>query len=312
MRKDIKKINKKTIISLATIISILLLAGFTTSEILGKNIKVEAGTSEQLESDNDSKDKEEILQEITLDNSGYIPLEKDPNADDVKMVSEKLQSLVKNEKQFPVRDDGKKVVYLTFDDGPSTVVTPKILDILDKNNIKGTFFVLGTSLKDNKKAQEVLKRISLTGHAIANHSYSHKYEYLYPNKKIDVDNFMEDMELYEKEMKSILGKDFATRTIRFPGGYWTWEGRSNIKPILDEKEYSVIEWNVLTKDAEGPPKNAQQMLDIVKARMNELGANADHIVLLMHDINSKEETVKALPLIIEYYRSLGFEFRTMK
>lgn len=305
MRIDRKSRNKIIIVSISVMVFIFAISGVIPNKLLGKNIKAKAGTDKDEISENTPR-------EIELDNSGYLPLDKDPNADDAKMVSANLQGLSKREKQFPVREDGKKVVYLTFDDGPSTVITPKILDVLDEHNVKGTFFVLGNSLVDNTKAQEVLKRIASTGHAIANHSYSHNYKTLYPNGKINVDNFMNDIEKSNEEFKEILGKDFHTETIRFPGGYWTWEGREGIKPVLDEKDYHIMEWNVLAKDAEGAPKKADEMLKIIEDRMKELGANADHIVLLMHDINSKEETVKALPLIIEYYKSLGFEFRTMK
>ena len=91
----------------------------------------------------------------------------------LKMVSENTNGLLTGTKNYPVRTDGKKVAYLTFDDGPSTTNTPEILKVLDKYNVKGTFFVLGTSLKDNTKAQEILKTIAGSGHAIANHTYSH-------------------------------------------------------------------------------------------------------------------------------------------
>src|SRR5580765_718578 len=63
-----------------------------------------------------------------------------------------------------------KKAYLTFDDGPNSNYTPKILDILKENNIKATFFVCGKNVKKNP---EILKRIADEGHLIGNHSYSH-------------------------------------------------------------------------------------------------------------------------------------------
>ncbi|MGL5152036.1 MAG: polysaccharide deacetylase family protein [Clostridium sp.] len=308
--RDLNKKGKvKILVIISVILSMLVIVGFTTSNILSENLKAEAG---ETTSTNDKENNKKEPEKPKLDNSGYLPLDEDPNADDAKMISDNLQALLKGEKQFPVREDGKKVVYLTFDDGPSTKVTPKILDILKEKNVKGTFFVLGNSLQDNTEAQEILKRTAKEGHAIANHSYSHNYKKLYPNRTVNVTNFMEDIEHCNTILKQVLGKDFHTEVIRFPGGYWSWNGREAIKEELDNKEYHILEWNALTKDSEGAPKTADQMVSIVKEQMNKLGPNADHVVLLMHDINSKEETAKALPQIIDYYNSLGFEFRTMK
>ena len=71
--------------------------------------------------------------------------------------------------------EGKRV-FLTFDDGPSKDVTPHILDILDKYNIKATFFVLGNRVK---MYPDIVKQEYEAGHYIANHGYSHKYSSIY-------------------------------------------------------------------------------------------------------------------------------------
>ena len=247
-----------------------------------------------------------------LDNSGYLTLEEDKNADSAQMVSENTNGLLTGTKNYPVRTDGKKVAYLTFDDGPSTTNTPEILKVLDKYNVKGTFFVLGTSLKDNTKAQEILKTIAGSGHAIANHTYSHDYKYLYPNRVMNVENITNDIEKNNALLKEILGKDFDTKTIRFPGGYWSWKGREPMKAKMIEKGYCNIDWNALNGDAEGKKKDATGLFEKLKSSVEELGPNADSVVLLMHDTYGKEETVKALPQIIEYLQGKGFEFRTMK
>ena len=247
-----------------------------------------------------------------LDNSGYLTLEEDENADSAQMVSENTNGLLTGKKIYPVRTDGKKVAYLTFDDGPSTTNTPEVLKILDKYNIKGTFFVLGNSIKDNTQAQEILKTIAGNGHAIANHTYSHDYKYLYPNKVMNVENITNDIEKNNALLKEILGKDFETKTVRFPGGYWSWEGRVAMKERMLEKGYLNVDWNALNGDAEGKKKDAEGLFQKVKTSVDNLGPNADSVVILMHDTYGKEETVKALPQIIEYLQGKGFEFRTMK
>ena len=175
--------------------------------------------------------------EDALDNSNYLELESDPNADDATIVAENTKGLLNGSKTYPVRTDGKKVVYLTFDDGPSTTNTPQILDVLDKYSVKATFFVLGKSLESSEDSKQILKDIATNGHAIANHSYSHDYSYLYPNRTMNVDNIVSDMEKSNNLMKEVLGKDFSTRVIRFPGGYWSWEGRTAMRDKMIEKGY---------------------------------------------------------------------------
>ena len=270
------------------------------------------GTSNKLESNKDKvndKDKIEISQ---LDNSGYTSFEEDPNADDAAVVAENTKGLLNGTKTYPVRTDGKKVVYLTFDDGPSTTNTPGVLEVLDKYNVKGTFFVLGTSIDKSDEAKEILKDIVKKGHAIANHTYGHDYKYLYPNRVMNVNNIISDLEKSQNSMKAVLGKDFSTRVIRLPGGYWSWEGRTPMRDKMIEDGYYNVDWNALNKDAEGAKKNADQLVESTKESVQALGPNADSVVLLMHDTYGKEETVKALPRIIEYLQSQGFEFRTIK
>lgn len=275
------------------------------------NPKVEGqdGTSSNNSNDEENKDKVEISK---LDNSGYLSYEEDPNADDGVMVAENTKGLLNGTKHYPVRTDGKKVAYLTFDDGPSTTNTPQILDILDKYNIKATFFVLGSSIDANEGAKDILKEEVKRGHAIANHTYGHDYSYLYPNKVMNVNNILSDLEKSQNSMKAVLGKDFSTRVIRFPGGYWSWEGRTAMKEALEQNQYYNVDWNALNKDAEGAKKNADQLVQCAKESVEALGPDADSVVLLMHDTYGKEETVKALPQIIEYLQSQGFEFRSIK
>ena len=228
------------------------------------------------------------------------------------MVSENTKGLLNGTKNYPVRTDGKRVVYLTFDDGPSTTNTPQILDILDQYNVKATFFVLGKMLEAGNGEKDVLKDIAENGHAIANHTYGHDYAYLYPNGTMNVDNIVSDVEKNNDIMKEILGDDFSTRVIRLPGGYWSWEGRTPMRDKMIETGYCNIDWNALNEDAQGAVKTADELVQKTKENIERLGPDADSVVLLMHDTYGKEETVKALPQIIEYLQDKGFEFRTIK
>ncbi|MDU2490632.1 MAG: polysaccharide deacetylase family protein [Clostridium celatum] len=267
---------------------------------------------EQVEGNKDESNDKNKEENNKLDNSGYLSFEEDPNADDAVMVAENTKGLLNGSKQYPVRTDGKKVVYLTFDDGPSTTNTPQVLDILDNYNVKATFFVLGSSIDKSEGAKDILKETVNRGHAIANHTYGHDYSYLYPNRVMNVDNILSDLDKSQNAMKAVLGQDFSTRVIRLPGGYWSWEGRTPMKEAMEQNGYYNVDWNALNKDAEGKKKNSDELVQCVKESVEVLGPNADSVVLLMHDTYGKEETVKALPRIIEYLQSQGFEFRTIK
>lgn len=275
---------------------------------IANNSTSQNGTSTNTENNNDVNEKENNK----LDNSGYLSYKDDPNADDAAIVSENTKALLKGDKHYPVRTDGKKVVYLTFDDGPSTTNTPRILDILDKYNVKATFFIVGSTLDKSEQSKELLKEEVKRGHAIGNHTYDHNYSYLYPNRVMNVGNITSDLEKNENAMKEVLGKDFSTRVIRLPGGYWSWEGRVPMKEAMERDGLYNVDWNALSKDAEGKTKNADELLQCTRETVESLGPNADNIVLLMHDTYGKEETVKALPRIIEYFQSKGFEFRSIK
>ena len=266
-------------------------------------------------SNNENKevtDNSEEVESNIVDNTNYLELKDDINADDAVMVAENTKGLLNGTKQYPVRTDGKKVVYLTFDDGPSTTNTPEILNVLDRYNVKATFFTLGKAIEANEEAKNILKDTAKRGHAIANHSYSHDYSYLYPNRTMNVDNIVSDIEKSNSIMREVLGESFSTRVIRFPGGYWSWEGRTAMKEAMDQNGYYNVDWNALNKDAEGKQKNADELLQSTKETVEALGPDADSVVLLMHDTYGKEETVKALPQIIEYLQEKGFEFRTIK
>ena len=320
-----KQKKKKNIIILITCALIICSAVIGTKLVLKQNkgnVQVTTKPNEETNSQDKEvvdnfEDKEvtgnsEELESNIVDNSGYLSFEEDPNADDAAMVAENTKGLLNGTKHYPVRTDGKKVVYLTFDDGPSTTNTPGILDVLDRYNVKATFFTLGKSIEGNEESKNILKETARRGHAIANHTYSHDYSYLYPNRTMNVDNIVSDIEKSNSVLKEVLGDNFSTRVIRFPGGYWSWEGRTAMKEAMEQNGYYNVDWNALNKDAEGKPKNADELLQSTKETVEALGPEADSVVLLMHDTYGKEETVKALPQIIEYLQEKEFEFRTIK
>lgn len=201
------------------------------------------------------------------------------------------------------KNDGVKVAYLTFDDGPTNNITPKILDTLRKYNIKATFFQVGSLIKANP---DMARRVYEEGHLIANHSYAHNYKELYVSEEA----FMSEITKTQELITGVTGND-DFKLIRFPGGGYnagTWgANKQKYKEVLTQNGYYYCDWNALNGDAEGGSKTAEQLLQGVK---NTIGSHED-VVILMHDASAKKATAEALPSIIDYLISQGFEFRRL-
>lgn len=249
-----------------------------------------------------SEDNAEAIEHVVLPERVMAGVNKEGQkyADDAKKVMEKLMNC-----QY--RNEGKKVVYLTFDDGPCES-SSKILDILDKNDVKATFFVTGQSIEHSGyKGKEVLKRIYNSGNAIGNHSYSHDYNILYPNNKLDLQSFLDDFNKTDKLLKDALGQDFHTNVIRCPGGHMSWSGMEELNSYLKNNNMASIDWNALSGDAVSKNKTADDLFNEVV----ETSKGKEMIVLLMHDASSKQSTIKSLQKIIDFYKDKGYEFRTL-
>lgn len=193
-----------------------------------------------------------------------------------------------------------KRVFLTFDDGPSPTVTPVILDILKENDIKATFFVLGNRVE---LYPEILKREYEEGHFIANHGYSHKYDKIYAVTNNVLDEYVQT----EECIRNALGKpEYSSHLFRFPGGSVGGKYK-NVKKqamqLLTDNQIAYVDWNCLTKDAEGN-FDKDQLYD----NMVQTAKNKNSIVVLMHDAGNKKSTAEALQNVINYFKDNGYEF----
>ena len=211
-------------------------------------------------------------------------------------------------KKMDYSNNGEKIVFLTFDDGTSTTVTPQILKTLKDENVKATFFLTGQNIeRGGEKAKELIKQEFEEGHAIANHSYSHDYGILYPNRVLNLESFKEDFKKTDVILKDVLGPYFSTEVIRCPGGHMSWKGMQPLDKYLDENGIASIDWNALSGDAEGKKKNPQELYDYAV----KTSAGKDMVVILMHDTYGKENTAKALPQIIKYFKDNGYQFKVL-
>lgn len=192
----------------------------------------------------------------------------------------------------PASASSGKTVYLTFDDGPSAL-TGSVLDILKKNNIHATFFVLGEQVK---RYPELLQRIFEEGHAIGNHTYDHNYTRLYSGFPV----FWNQIKETEEEIYQVTG--IRPQLVRAPGGTAGHFDDTYFR-LLKQGGYVVTDWNVDSSDSK---RRGVPAAEIVKE--SETPVNSDQVVLLMHDGSGHGESVKALPQIISWYKSKGYQF----
>ncbi|MBU3229101.1 polysaccharide deacetylase family protein [Clostridium algidicarnis] len=195
-----------------------------------------------------------------------------------------------------VNSNHHKIAYLTFDDGPSSNITPKILDILEENHINATFFITGERAKSNK---DIIKDIRLKKHSIGNHSYTHDFNMVYSSKE----SFINEVESTERVLKDILGEDYKSDFFRFPGGSFE-DYKDAYKDILKNMNIKYIDWNALNGDSEYSNVPVEAQLQKIK----ETVSNKDRVIILLHDSSSKETTVEALPEIIKYLKEENFKF----
>ena len=196
-----------------------------------------------------------------------------------------------------------KRVFLTFDDGPSKTVTPLILDLLKQENIKATFFLLGSRAELNP---DIVKREYDEGHYIANHGYSHNYTNIYQTPQSVVDEF----NATEVAIKNALGnQEYNSYLFRFPGGMPGGKHaqlKAEAAQILEQNGVAHLDWNALTSDAAGA-KTSEEML---QNAINTIGEK-NSVVILMHDAGDKILTYEMLPNLISYLREKGYEFKNM-
>ncbi|MHC6180496.1 polysaccharide deacetylase family protein [Clostridium sp. JNZ X4-2] len=187
-----------------------------------------------------------------------------------------------------------KMIYLTFDDGPSTEVTEKILDILKAKNVKATFFVIGYKIKGH---EEILKRIENEGHSVGLHTYTHKCSKIYSNP----DFFLNEMDKTDEEVENILG--FRSKIIRFPTG-----SKGHLDKVLLDKlhssGYKIYDWNLCLSDG----IDYKTPVDKLYREGTKKCINPNKIFLLAHCDTQNENTCEVLPKIIDYYINSGYQF----
>lgn len=212
---------------------------------------------------------------------------------------QKTEDQTKNSAPVIATPNGKKTVYLTFDDGPGNYTT-QLLNVLKKYNVKATFFVTC------KGSDDLIKREYDEGHTVALHTCSHNYADVYSSD----DAYFNDLQKVSDRVKRITGVE--TKLVRFPGGSsntvsakYSKGIMSRLSNALSERGFVYFDWNVSSGDAGGGATSSGMVYNNVIDGINKKAAGSS-IVVLQHDV--KSYSVNAVESIIQYGLKNGYTF----
>lgn len=196
-----------------------------------------------------------------------------------------------NQLAINAKENGQKIVYLTFDDGSGTL-TPTVLDTLDKYGVKATFFVVAEYSPSKDFAKEQYNAILAKDHTLGIHSLTHSRANIYQS----LDAFKEDIDSVYNYVYELTG--FKPYVSRFPGGSSTSFADERMKteyiPYVKSKGLIYYDWNVSSGDGNGSITSEQVYNNVINGVKNK-----DVSVVLMHDGSGHEATVEALPRILD-------------
>ena len=293
-RKRVKRLKKMILATVA----LAILVPFLFSIVFGvqlhkkakyissleKKVQMLLQENEKLQTDFDTLSEHFSRQEQSRVNQS------DADPDPEKQTGEKMEfsSDAENKTGSEIPAEGIRKVYLTFDDGPS-IYTDQILDVLKEYHVKATFFVVG---KTEARYEAVYRRIVDEGHTLGMHSFSHKYNEIYASEEA----FAADLEALRSFLKEKTGVE--CRFSRFPGGSSNTVSNVDMNRLityLNEQGITYFDWNISSGDATSGYISKNRIIQ----NCTESLANYETAVILLHDSGEREETVKALPELIE-------------
>ncbi len=188
----------------------------------------------------------------------------------------------------------RKVVYLTFDDGPKAD-TPELLRILSEENVPATFFFVGQKVRT---FPDEARMVYEAGHAIGCHSVYHSISSL----KTRNDTAARDYQGFLKIMREIVDPAFETDLYRFPGGSTGY--RLKMREAITDAGCAWFDWNVQTSDTDGTMSTQDIYNQVVR-----MTGDQEVVILLAHE--GIKRTQRILPDLIAFYRENGYEFRAL-
>lgn len=209
---------------------------------------------------------------------------------------QKLYPELTIDNDFKYNEDLPKSIYLTFDDGPSSL-TPQILDILKEHNIKATFFII---YSDSLESKLLYKRMIDEGHTIGVHSTCHQYPIIYQSTAKFLDDFAQTAIMLKQET------GIKPEILRFPGGSINSYNKAIYQQTIAEiirRGYTYYDWNVSAEDATSTITKDQIYNNVVTGVHKH-----NKSIVLMHDAGNKFDTLSALPSIINDLSDEGYNF----
>lgn len=192
----------------------------------------------------------------------------------------------------------KRIVALTFDDGPSPVWTPKILEELKKADVKATFFMVGHHVQ---KYPDIARRVAREGHGIGNHGYAHSVILYYTPAEIE-----EEIKYTEHVIREVTGK---TTTMFRPPKAWL---RDSTKEKIRSMGYEVVLWSLNSKDWAGFPHRYIVRYLAARARDGDILLFHDSGNIFAREGGDRSQTVQAAALLIKTLKEKGFSFVTVE
>jgi len=188
----------------------------------------------------------------------------------------------------------EKSIYLTFDDGPTPVVTENVLQLLKAYDAKATFFCIGKNIVENPS---IYRQILTDGHAVGNHTFSHEKGW-----KTTKENYLASVLQSQKTMQTVNTSSTSQLLFRPPYG--------RIKPsqakALQQLGYAIVMWDVLTQDWDAS-------ISKKKVLQNATQTAKEGSIIVLHDsIKASKHMLYALPKMLDYFSKKGFSFKKIE
>lgn len=188
------------------------------------------------------------------------------------------------------------MVYLTFDDGPSSS-TPALLEVLKEEGVPATFFIA------SNRHPDLIKQIYDDGHALGVHTYTHEYDYVYWHKEAYLADFARCY------LTILDATGYRPRIFRFPGGSVNSYNKHLVRELVTEMEgrgFVYYDWNVTSEDASTATTYEEQLENLITQ-----SANKKRIIALMHDTKKNDQIAQVVRDYIRYMKENGYRFASL-